>query len=248
MSKIRADVVIFDQGNTLILDPFLSVLSKITTSIATLLKAYKLSISSDKLTTAWKKANKTISYPHISHFLQEEPIVLAALENLHVPAPKQYVLSLELLKLYREALKEHIANNPENQKIRTILEALKQQGKRLGIFSDDRAVNLKTNMELMGINQYFDYVKSSEELDVEKPAKSVFENIQQAFIVPANRIVHIGDNPKLDIEAAKSCGFRAIWYKQRNAYQETWRDYTATISVKPDAIISELSEVLEVIQ
>lgn len=247
MNKISADVVIFDQGNTLVLDPFLPILSNIEAPIASLLKEYKLSISSDEIVAAWKIANRIVNYPHISHFLQEEPIVFAALNKLHIPLSIRYIFSLGLLKLYREALKKHISINPENQKIQNVLHILKQNGKKLGVFSDDRDIDLKTNMELMRINHYFDYIKSSEELGIEKPDIGVFENIQQSFHVPSSKIVHIGDNLKLDIEAAKEFGFQAIWYKQSSKYQESWRDYKADISVKPDAITSDLSEVLEII-
>ena len=242
------NVIVFDHGNTLLMDPFLASLKVVKQKLPQLIENYGLKIKPDTLIKAWAKANKVVNYPNVSHFLQEEPIVSYALDSLKVPHLLIDLLSLDLLKEYRIALKNIVKTNKRNKEVRNTLKELIKRGKKLGVFSDDRRVDLLNNLSLMGILEHFSYVFSSEEIGIEKPNKEVFKHIKNFFDIPEKQIVYIGDNPIRDIEAAKKFGFKAILYKAGNKYQEKWRNYHVKIAYKPDATIEKFSDILKVIE
>jgi len=248
MTKIRTDAIVLDQGNTLILDPFQPVLQRKLEEFTRLLRGHGIMIGAERLVEEWTKANKRIDYPYIGHFFQEEPIVQDALEGLGVAPDVAALLGLELLGAYRTGLKESIASDPRTQQVKETLGKLRERGKRLGVFSNDRKAGLSMTLRCMGIHAYFEYIETSESIGIEKPDPRVFEHIIDWFRLPPNSITYVGDDPIRDIDAAKRKNLKAVLYSvDPKLYNENWRDYKAPMEFKPDAIITSFAELLEVL-
>ncbi len=247
MAKIRTEVIVFDQGNTLIMDPFQPILKLKLREFTSLFEGHKIRIDAERLVEEWTKANKEINYPHIGHFFQEEPIVQGALEHLGVAPDVAAHLGLELLGAYRAGLKELIASDPRTKQVKETLGKLKDRRKRLGVFSNDRIVGLGLTLHCMGIQACFEYIETSESIGIEKPDSRVFDDILDWFRLPPNLITYVGDDPIRDIDAAKKKNLNAVWYSvDPNLYSENWRNYKAPVEFEPDAIITSFAELLEV--
>jgi len=248
MTKIRTGALVFDQGNTLIMDPFQKVMELEKDEFRKLFADHRISIDTPKVIEAWTRANKEVDYPDIGHFFQEEPIIQEALRHLGIPAEVAAFLGLELLKEYRTGLKAVIESDPRTQEVRRTLQELKASGKRLGVFSNDRAVSLGMVLSHMGIEHLFEYIETSESIGIEKPDLRVFDHLLAHFGLPPHRVAYVGDDPIRDIDPAKAKGLKAILHSVDGAlYGEAWRDYSAATKYKPDAVIKDFAELLEII-
>ncbi len=117
--------------------------------------------------------------------------------------------------------------------VRDTLDILRQQF-RIGAITNGNAC-----VEMIGIDDYFDFVISSESVGVAKPAAGIFKAALAAAGVPAHQVVHIGDDPKTDVLGAGAAGLRTIWY---NPPLRPWPG-----GQNPDAVVRTLSEVHEIL-
>ena len=248
MAKIKTEAIVLDQGNTLIMDPFQPVLKLKLGKFTGLFRSHGIKIDAKRLVEEWAMANKEMNYPHIGHFFQEEPIIQVALASLGVGPDIASLLGLELLRAYRTGLKELIASDPRTRQVKETLGKLKDRGKRLGVFSNDRIVGLGLTLHCMGIQACFEYIETSESIGIEKPDPRVFDHILNWFCLPPHLITYVGDDPIRDIDAAKRKDLKAVWYSvDPNLYDENWRNYRAPMEFRPDAIITSFAELLDVL-
>ncbi len=108
----------------------------------------------------------------------------------------------------------------------------------LGILCQRFRIGAITNgnacVEMIGIDEYFDFVISSERIGVAKPAAGIFQAALQAAGVPAHQVVHVGDDPRTDVLGAAALGFRTIWY---NPDLSPWPG-----GQTPNAVVRSLAE------
>lgn len=247
--KTKASIVVFDQGNTLLMDPFVAVMQLKKTQFCRICEDNGVVLSPEQIVSEWTMSNGRINYPYIGHFYQEEPIVQGALRNLGVKDHIAAILGLELLKEYRIGLRKVIEADPRTLEVRNTLRALQVKGKRLGVFSNDRSVALGFFLDIMGIKQFFEYIETSESIGIEKPDPRVFDHIIKFFAVQPKMIVYIGDDPIRDTEAAKMHGLTAIQYMvDKEVYNESWRNYSTKSSKQPDASVERFSDMLKVVE
>ncbi len=69
--------------------------------------------------------------------------------------------------------------------------------------------------------EYFDFAFLAEDLDASKPAPDMFHAAMEKTGASALEIIHVGDNPSHDIQAAQDVGFYTIWM---NSQAEEWPD------------------------
>ena len=247
--RIKATVIVFDQGNTLLMDPFPAIMQLQKNRFCQVCEGLGILADTERIVSEWTRSNSRIHYPHIGHFYQEEPIVHDALRNLDAREDIAVILGLELLREYRIGLRKVIESDPRTQEVRTTIEELRSRGKRLGVFSNDRTVALDFVLNIMGVRPYFEYIETSESIAVEKPDPRVFEHILKFFGTEPNRVSYVGDDPTRDIEAAKAQGLTAIRYRVgEETYHESWRNYGVKTKCEPDASIDRFSELLEIIK
>jgi len=89
------------------------------------------------------------------------------------------------------------------------LESLKQQGIRLSVISNwDHS--LHGCLEAFGIADYFEAIYASLEHGVEKPDPELFQIALRELGVAASDTLHVGDDPRDDLQGARSAGIRAL--------------------------------------
>lgn len=84
-----------------------------------------------------------------------------------------------------------------------------------------------------GLLEPFTVLTFSDECGIRKPDPEIFHLTLRQVGVPAEEAVHVGDDPVLDVEGARDAGMRVI---------QVTADGRATSPVKPDAVITRLSE------
>jgi len=94
--------------------------------------------------------------------------------------------------------------------------------------------NGNADVRRVGLGDYFSFALSADALGVSKPDPSVFFAALARAQVPAQRAVHIGDNPHDDIFGAQRVGMRTIWF---NPQQQPWQGEQA-----PDVQVQKLSQ------
>ncbi|MDR0402499.1 MAG: HAD family hydrolase [Treponema sp.] len=83
---------------------------------------------------------------------------------------------------------------------------LKASGFRLGLLSDFPP---RRKLELLGLDDLFDAVFSTEEFGALKPNPAPFEKLAGAMGLSPGEILYVGNSPRYDIAGAKRAGMKA---------------------------------------
>jgi putative hydrolase of the HAD superfamily len=98
---------------------------------------------------------------------------------------------------------------------REALAAVKDTGRALVLTSNTLATPAAVTRQLLdylGIERLFDHFFFSGELGAAKPRLEVFAAITEATAIPPDRIVHIGNEWRSDVQGALDAGCQAIWF------------------------------------
>jgi len=151
-----------------------------------------------------------------------------------------------------------------NSDAHELLEWLKDQRKHVGMICNTGltpGVELRKFLSEVGIAEYFDMMLFSNEVGIRKPDRRIFRLAAQTLMIDPTKIVHIGDNLRIDVWGAKTAGFKAI-HLSGNAGRDKIADSdpTSLVSVsrnlgvsglkqlEPDRTIMSLSMVKEAIR
>ena len=66
-----------------------------------------------------------------------------------------------------------------------------------------------------GIEHYFEFVVTAEEVGVGKPDRKIFEETCKRANLPTEKITYIGDNLKKDALAAADVGMNGVWLNRK---------------------------------
>lgn len=100
---------------------------------------------------------------------------------------------------------------------REFLGYLKDRGYRLGVLSNGFREVQYDKMRSGGIDGYFDVVVLSDEIEVNKPDRRLFDYALSKAASGRRVNVMIGDNIETDIAGAVNAGWPAIWYNPGGA-------------------------------
>jgi len=128
----------------------------------------------------------------------------------------------------------------------SVLQRLSGRGLRLGLFSNaTHDPFIQHVVDRLGFRPFLDPVLSSAGVGIRKPDPAAFAPCLDAWSLPANSVVVVGDSLEHDTLGAHRAGMRAVWYRSReNARQEGggYGDEGAPDRIRPEAIIDRLSE------
>jgi putative hydrolase of the HAD superfamily len=96
--------------------------------------------------------------------------------------------------------------------------------------------NGNADLQSIGISMYFEREYAANLTLLEKPAPDMFNRCLSEMEIPAQALMHIGDNPVTDIFGAKEVGVQTLWFNQ---YNKSWPDDLSP----PDIEVSALSDV-----
>ena len=93
--------------------------------------------------------------------------------------------------------------------VQPTLEALRSEGYRLGIVSNWEEW-LEDLLDTLAVRRYFDVIAGSGLVGRAKPHPAIFEHALRAVGADPAHAVHIGDNPRDDVQGARAAGIRPI--------------------------------------
>ena len=112
------------------------------------------------------------------------------------------------------------------------LEALRAIAARWPVAS---VTNGNADLHRIGLGEYFHAAVTARHVGVAKPDPAIFRRAAHYLDVPVESIVHVGDDPELDVVGAKRAGMRAVWL---NRHDQPWPLDT----LEPDLTITTLAE------
>lgn len=103
-----------------------------------------------------------------------------------------------------------------------------------GLYRLGSMTNGNADVHHIGIGHYFDYVITSAEVGKPKPHRAMYQAAIDRSGVPAEQLLHVGDDPVRDIQGASALGIRTVWV---NPDDSAWPG-----GDEPDAMIRNISE------
>ena len=213
--------IIFDLDNTLY-DPkqyFFGAFKEIAMYLS---KKYNISKEEIyvKLKNIWKE--KTSMYPYLFNDLLNLLDLKKELNNI-----------LKIFNNYEGVLQPY----PD---VINVLNRLKEKGYLLGIITDGTIERQKRKISLLGLDNFFDTIIFTKQLNNPKPSKIPFEYAIEKLNVNSECTYYVGDNPLIDFKGAKKTGMKTIRVSKgefRNIPKNKYIDHE----------IKELEELLGVI-
>ena len=99
-----------------------------------------------------------------------------------------------------------------NPGILECLKALKEKGYILGVGTDMTVDYQLKKLVSLQMLPYFDFIVSSEEVNVEKPHEKLFACCAHKANVPVEECLFIGDSLKKDYQGSSAAGMQSLWY------------------------------------
>jgi FMN hydrolase / 5-amino-6-(5-phospho-D-ribitylamino)uracil phosphatase len=75
--------------------------------------------------------------------------------------------------------------------------------------------NGNADLARIGLGTAFSVSLNAGQIGAAKPERRCFERLAQELLLPAAAIAYVGDDPCLDIEAARAAGLRTVWMNRR---------------------------------
>lgn len=93
--------------------------------------------------------------------------------------------------------------------LRPLLVRLRARGLRLGLISN-WDLRLRPLLRALKLEPAFDAIVISAEVGFAKPSPAIYLHAAEILQVAPEQILHVGDDPRADYEAARQAGYRAV--------------------------------------
>jgi len=143
----------------------------------------------------------------------------------HVGCPDKR-LAAHLTNIYLKLRFEEIELYPD---VIPALDVLAQHFK-LGLIS-----NGNTYPERCGLEEYFGFVVFSQDVQVEKPDRRIFQIAAQKASCQLAQLLHIGDSLENDVAGAQAAGTHSVWLNRKQLTNDT--------EIKTDYEVTSLTEI-----
>ena len=101
--------------------------------------------------------------------------------------------------------------------------------------------NGTADLALVGLDQYFIDSVSAIRAGVAKPHPHIFALAAQLAGHPTERVVHVGDDPHLDVDGAREAGMQTVWLNRPGM------DWPAELA-PPDLAVRDLGQLAEALR
>lgn len=99
------------------------------------------------------------------------------------------------------------------------LDALRRDGWRLGVISNSEG-RVRQLLSYLGIREYFDVLVDSGVEGVAKPDPAIFRLAMERAGVASSRCLYVGDQPDVDVKAARAVGMDVIHYDPQGVFAD----------------------------
>jgi putative hydrolase of the HAD superfamily len=195
---------------------------------------------------AWLKANCPRTAEKYSIAAMRELRDRIANENPHLSHDftEQRKLSLQAALLphgyedshVHDAFTEFYAARNEIECYPDSLVALQRLAAKFPLVS---ITNGNADLDRIGMAHFFKFAITARGCGVAKPDKRIFDLACAKLDLPPREILHVGDDPQLDVVGAREAGLRTAWINRTGA---TW-----VHGAKPDVVVHDLGELADLL-
>jgi FMN phosphatase YigB (HAD superfamily) len=100
--------------------------------------------------------------------------------------------------------------------------------------------NGNADLERIGLKHFFRDSISARECGVAKPAARIFHAACERLGLPPHAVLHVGDDPELDVAGAGAAGLRSVWLNRNGA---PWAH-----AHSPDLHVSDLAQLADILE
>ncbi len=117
-----------------------------------------------------------------------------------------------MLKMYKVYWNSFLSEMKPFDGAGEFVRKLKNSGKKISVCTDMTAHIQYRKIERLGLNNFIDFMVSSEETGLEKPSPKMFNLALKKMNLPPEEVAYFGDSPDRDIEGAASVGIKPFWF------------------------------------
>ncbi|MCS7300688.1 MAG: HAD family hydrolase, partial [Fimbriimonadales bacterium] len=97
-----------------------------------------------------------------------------------------------------------------------VLHALRERYP-LFVITNGPAYEQRRELQVLGIENLFDFVAIEGEVGVGKPHKPIFEFVERRLGLPPEQILFVGNSWEHDVQGALGAGWQAVWVNREGA-------------------------------
>jgi 2-haloacid dehalogenase/putative hydrolase of the HAD superfamily len=178
-----------------------------------LIRLFKLSVTPQSLVERFSSfANKFLQKRNADEFLAGDDMLRAVLPHFGtmLGIPKTHENFEQVKAIVNQMHCDHGKLMPGAVET---LAGVRERGLHVGLISHVDNHLLQALLGSLGIGDCFDSVTTAEEARVCRPDPRIFELALRKSGLDAAQAFFVGDDPQRDIQAAKSMGFRTVYYR-----------------------------------
>ncbi len=145
-------------------------------------------------------------------------------------------------KVQRHYADSYLDHPPQvDEEAADVLMAMRDMGLKVALICNTGStpgVTQRVFLDRVGLLKFFDAVTFSDEEQLSKPAKQIFDRTLDRIGSTAEAAIHVGDHHRNDVDGAKRAGLRAIWLRRGDSLPE----------IEPDAEIERLGQAIGVVR
>jgi FMN hydrolase / 5-amino-6-(5-phospho-D-ribitylamino)uracil phosphatase len=109
--------------------------------------------------------------------------------------------------------------------------------------------NGNADLAQIGLAHFFQFSISARDFGAAKPATQIFHAVCERLDLPPESVLHVGDDPELDVRGAHAAGMPSVWI---NRTESDWQNLLASdvrtpAMIRPDIIVRDLLELADVL-
>ena len=124
-----------------------------------------------------------------------------------------------ILEMYDIYWNNFLANMKPFEGAAEFIEKLHRAGVKIALCTDMTAHIQYRKIKQLGLNNFIDFMVTSEETGLEKPARIMFELVLKKLNVKAAETAYFGDSPERDMAGAKKVGMTPFLYNGEKIFE-----------------------------
>lgn len=208
--------VFFDMGGVLVFDRGFA--HHLARNVRLTLREAGLEYSEEEVLRAWKESS--VHGDELETWDLVRSMVL--LRKLGV-TPKPLLAE----KVYKAVLESYVQGFSLDEEAEHALSLSRSLGFTVGLITNVGSYEIvRRRLEEAGLLKYVDVIVASQAVAWKKPSPRIFELACYLAGVEPGNAVHVGDDPRIDVEGAKKAGLRAVQVLKagppRSPYADAW--------------------------
>lgn len=175
-----------------------------------------LKVDEPEFRKAYKEARRIVKEERLTDGGARHSRVLFFQTALEILGKNPFCHVLEMYNIYWDTF---LANMKPFDGAVEFIKKLKSAGKKIALCTDMTAHIQYRKIVQLGLNDFIDFMVTSEETGLEKPARIMFELALKKMGVAAENAAYFGDSPERDMVGAANVGIKPFWYSGEGIFE-----------------------------